>query len=256
MANYVQQAVFEHNFWLEILKNHGEFIYDSLYPSETENIKNASSFIQQFSELHSFAKTLHDINTLISFSENVRKVVEQFKQFKLHILRQQLLGVIGIHLTPTFINHMVNELQEYQNVLDYLTKGEVPPIFHELHHHLIWLLDASGHAGAIRDDLDGVEKRLKQKSADFAQHFDQFYLKAVELTGYLRTNMHSFPALSRFNKDVEIEMKLFKTFLHELEEMELSAEVLGTFTAPMADHMWREEQYYLTKLAQAISEGK
>lgn len=143
---------------------------------------------------------------------------------------------------------MVNELEEYQNVLNYLKKGEAPPIFHELHHHLVWLLDATGHAGIINDDLDGVEKRLKQKSHEFAQHFEQFYLKAVELTGYLRTNMDSFPALKRFNKDVELEIK---HSLRELEEMELSAEVLGTFTAPMADHMWREEQYYLTKLAQA-----
>ncbi len=76
----------------------------------------------------------------------------------------------------------------------------------------------------------------------------------MELAGYLRSNIQSFPALTRFNKDVEIEMTLFKTFLRELEEMELSAEVLGTFTAPMADHMWREEQYYLSKLAQASGE--
>lgn len=165
-----------------------------------------------------------------------------------------MTGNIGIHLTPTFVNHMVNELEEYQNVLSYLKKGEVPPIFHELHHHLVWLLDALGHAGAINDELDGVEKRLKEKSNTFTKHFEQFYLKAVELTGYLRTNMHSFPALTRFNKDVSIEMTLFKTFLRELEEMELSAEVLGTFTASMADHMWREEQYYLTKLAQASGE--
>lgn len=97
---------------------------------------------------------------------------------------------------------------------------------------------------------------MKQKSHEFAQHFEQFYLKAVELTGYLRTNMNSFPALKRFSKDVELEMTLFKTFLRELEEMELSAEVLGSFTAPMADHMWREEQYYLTKLAQAREQDK
>ena len=46
--------------------------------------------------------------------------------------------------------------------------------------------------------------------------------------------MNSFPALKRFSKDVELEMTLFKTFLRELEEMELSAEVLGSFTA-----LWR-----------------
>ncbi len=70
----------------------------------------------------------------------------------------------------------------------------------------------------------------------------------------MRSNIQSFPALTRFNKDVEIEMTLFKTFLRELAEMELSAEVLGTFTAPMAEHMWGEERYFLSKLAQASSE--
>ena len=254
MSNYVQHALFEHRFWLEIMKDHGQFIHDSLYPSETEDIKRANSFIQQFSQLLAFLNSLNAPDVAISFSITVDETVEQFKQFKFHILRHQLTGDIGIHLTPTFVNHMVNELEEYQNVLSYLKKGKVPPIFHELHHHLVWLLDASGHAGAINDGLDGVEKRLKQKSNAFTQHFEHFYLKAVELTGYLRSNLQSFPALTRFNKDVEIEMTLFKTFLRELEEMELSAEVLGTFTAPMADHMWREEQYYLSKLAQASGE--
>ena len=156
-----------------------------------------------------------------------------------------------IHLTPTFINHMVNELEEYLRILNYLKQGEVPPVFHELHHHLIWLIDASGHAGAINDRLDGVEKRLKEKSSTFTKHFEEFYLKAVELTGYLRTNIQKFPALNRFNNEVEVEMGLFKAFLNELEEMELSAEVLGVFSASMADHMAREEQYYLMKLAES-----
>ena len=92
---------------------------------------------------------------------------------------------------------------------------------------------------------------MKEKSHKFTKHFEEFYIKATELTGYLRTNLTKFPALERFNNEVELEMRLFKTFLHELEEMELSAEVLGTFTAPMADHMAREEQYYLTKLAES-----
>ncbi|UED78533.1 DUF2935 domain-containing protein [Lysinibacillus sp. CD3-6] len=254
MSNYVQHAVFEHSFWLEILKDHSNFIHDSLYPSETEDINKAASFMQQFSQLLAFAKSINSPDVSISFSVSIAETVEQFKQFKFSILRRQLSGDIGIHLAPTFVNHMVNELEEYQNVLSYLKKGEVPPIFHELHHHLLWLLDASGHAGTINDELDGVEKRLKEKSHMFTKHFEHFYLKAVELTGYLRSNVTSFPALTRFNRDVEIEMTLFKTFLRELEEMEIGAEVLGTFTALMADHMWREEQYYLAKLAQSVKD--
>lgn len=251
--DYLKSAKFEHLFWLEILMNHGQFIRDSLYPiSEKEDIEKAQSFADSFNKLHKEVSLLDETNA-ISFAEKVTETVEELKQFKLSIIRRQLVGKIGIHLPPTFINHMVNELEEYQNVLNYLRKGEVPPIFHELHHHLLWLNDASGHAGTINDNLDGVEKRLKEKSHTFTQHFDQFYLKALELTGYLRTNLQTFPVLNRFNDDVDVEMKLFKSFLLELEELELSAEVLGTFTASMADHMAREEQYYLTKLVESRS---
>ena len=250
MDNYMKSAVFEHQFWLQVLGDHSRFIHDSLYPSEKEDISKAASFIHRFDQLLSQVSSLNESNA-ISFTNNVEESVKDLRTFKLSIIKRHLTSEMKIHLTPTFINHMVNELEEYLRILNYLKQGKKPPIFHELHHHLIWLIDASGHAGAINDRLDGVEKRLKEKSSTFTKHFDQFYLKAVELTGYLRANIQEFPALNRFNHEVEIEMGLFKTLLNELEEMELSAEVLGTFSASMADHMAREEQYYLMKLAES-----
>jgi cell fate (sporulation/competence/biofilm development) regulator YmcA (YheA/YmcA/DUF963 family) len=242
-------AKFEHRFWLHILADHARFIFDTLVPSQIDDLQKAEVFRQQYDDLYAKADVLTEKNA-IAFAIRVEDVTKQFREFKLSLIARHLIGEMIIHLTPTFLNHMVNELDEYVRIIQYLKQGEKPPLFHELHHHLIWLLDASGHAGAINDHLDGVEKRLKEKSAQFTQHFDQFYLKAVELTGYLRTNIDQFPSLERFNHDVEIEMKLFQTFLHEIEEMELNAEVLSTFTASMADHMAREEQYYLLKLAE------
>ncbi|WP_407652042.1 DUF2935 domain-containing protein [Aquibacillus koreensis] len=242
--------MFEHQFWLQVLGDHSRFIRDSLFPKEKDDIAISKQFVETFDELLEQSKALSEHNA-IAFTKKAESAAEKLKTFKLSLIRRHLKGKIGIHLSPTFLNHMVNELEEYQLVINYLKQGELPPIFHELHHHLVWLLDASGHAGAINDQLDGVEKRLKKKSKTFAKHFDQFYLKAVELTGYLRSNIETFPALNRFNQDVEVEMNLFKTFLHELEEMELNEQVLGTFSALMADHMAREECYYLMKLAES-----
>ncbi|WP_407647356.1 DUF2935 domain-containing protein [Gracilibacillus oryzae] len=251
-SSYVKSAVFEHQFWLQVLGDHARFIHDSLYPSQREDIEKAKMFQTQYDELLTQAHTLNESNA-IAFAIMTEDITKQFRTYKLSIIKRHVTGQMKIHLTPTFINHMVNELEEYLLILGYLKQGEKPPIYHELHHHLLWLTDASGHAGAINDRMDGVEKRLKDKSAAFSKHFDQFYLKAVELTGYLRANVDSFPALERFNHDVEIEIELFQTFLHELEEMELSAEVLSIFTASMADHMAREEEYYLLKLSEAKS---
>ncbi|HEX6593350.1 MAG TPA: DUF2935 domain-containing protein [Bacillota bacterium] len=250
MENFLNSASFEHQFWLRILGDHSRFIRDSLYPSEKDDLQKAKEFVSIYDDLLKQSKSLTD-HHVIAFTKQVEAVTEKLKSFKLSLIRRHLTGDIGIHLSPTFINHMVNELEEYQLIMNYLKEGKAPPIFHELHYHLLWLVDASGHAGAINDELDGVERRLKEKSNQFVKHFDHFYLKAIELTGYLRANIESFPALERFNSDVEVKMNVFRTFLTELEEMEISKTVLSTFSPLMADHMYREECYYLMKLAQA-----
>ncbi|MCY8234189.1 DUF2935 domain-containing protein [Priestia endophytica] len=250
-SSYTQNAIFEHTFWIQVLKDHSQFILDSLAEKEKEEIQIAKTFIQSFSTLLDSVKgPSHNIEKL---TMEAKAQALALKEFKLSLLKKHLTTDFTIHLTPTFLNHMVNELDEYLLILGYLEKKQVPPVFHELHHHLLWTLDAAGHAGAISDSLDAVEKKMKQKSMQFSTHFEHFYLKAVELTGYLRTNLESFPALKKMNKDVRLEIELFQVFLHEIEELELSNEMLSTFSALMADHMMREECYYLTKLAQSTN---
>ncbi|MBU8690352.1 DUF2935 domain-containing protein [Priestia megaterium] len=253
-SSFTQNAIFEHTFWIQILKDHSQFILDALAEKEQEEIQAAKTFIQTFNSLLEEVKADH--NNLESITMKAKAQTIALKEFKLSLLRKHLTTDFTIHLTPTFLNHMVNELDEYLLILSYLEQQQIPPIFHELHHHLLWILDAAGHAGAISDSLDAVEKHLKQKSMQFSIHFEHFYLKAVELTGYLRTNLESFPALKRMNKDVKLEIELFQVFLHEIEELELSNEMLSTFSALMADHMMREECYYLTKLAQSMNTAK
>jgi len=150
LKSYQDSAAFEHTFWLQVLGDHSRFIRDSLYPSEQKDIETAKQFLNTFDSYLEKVRN-QNINDFQSFTEEVEPVVQQFRVFKLSLIERQLLGKVGIHLPPTFINHMVNELDEYLRVMTYLEKGEAPPVFHELHHHMLWLLDASGHAGAIND---------------------------------------------------------------------------------------------------------
>lgn len=246
-ASFEETAKFEHGFWLQVLGDHARFLHDSLAPQEIELIQLANYFIQTFDQL--LGKV--EVENLIELSVRAEEEALKLREYKLKIIERHLVGKVTIHLGPTFINHMVNELEEYLLLLKYLTKGEVPPVFHELHHHLIWLLDAAGHSGAISDNMDRIEKKIKKVSDNYTKDFEAFYLKAVEMAGFLRTGVTSFPALERFNSDISVEMKLFMSFLDEIEELELSKEALGTFAPLMADHMYREECYYLTKLAES-----
>jgi hypothetical protein len=246
---FARTAKFEHRFWLQVLGDHSRFIFEALAPVQKEEIEKASSFIRVFDKLLERANS----SDLVPFTIEAETEVIILREFKLDLLRKHLIGKIKIHLSPTFINHMVNELEEYLRILIHLKAGEAPPVYHELHHHLLWLLDAVGHSEAISSNLDSVEKKLIEKSNTFRKNFEDFYLKSVELAGYLRTNLTSFPALSKMNSDSQLEIKLFQNFLHEIEELRLSKQALGTFAALMADHMYREECYYLMKLAESAN---
>ncbi|WP_276357968.1 DUF2935 domain-containing protein [Cohnella caldifontis] len=242
-------ALFEHRFWLQILGDHSRMILNSLSPKETEDIRKAQTFVGTFDALLAQARNASEGADLTALNREAYAQAGALRAFKLDLLARHLFGRANNMLTPTFLNHMVNELEEYLRILQALIAGRPAPEFDTLHHDFLWLPDAAGHAGVIAADLDMVEKRLIRKSKHFMKHFEGFYLKAIEMAGYLRTNVRDFPAFRRFHRDVDLEIRLFVAFLSELEEAELSAEVLDRISPLIPDHMMREEWYYITKLA-------
>lgn len=243
-------VLFEHRFWLQILGDHSRFILNALSPLESNEIEQARFYIHTFDQLLAQARKELTVSELNRLNQQSNQAAQDIRTFKLHLLEKQLEGNIKLFLPPTFLNHMVNEVEEYLRILACLVRGQEPPVLPAVHHHLVWLLDAAGHAAAITSDLDMVEKKWKGISRTFSAHFEEFYIKAVEMAGYTRTNLSSFPALQRFNREVEWEILWFKKFLRELEEMNMDAQILGTLSSLMADHMAREECYYLIKLSQ------
>lgn len=249
-VDFRSSALFEHRFWLQVLGDHSRMLLDQLSPKEQKEVKKAQYFIPIFDQLLNQARQDLPDKELQALTNSAKKYAEEIRQFKLHLIRRHLTEKIAIGFPPTFINHMVNEVEEYLRILEFLIKGTVPPPMHPIHHHLVWLLDAAGHSAGIAGDLDMVEKKLKKQSEKFSMTFEQLYIKAVEVAGYMRTSLQSFPALNRFNQEVEVEILVFQQFLRELEAMELQQTVLSTLAPLMLDHMAREECYYLTKLAQ------
>lgn len=253
---FQEEAIFELGFWMPILHDHSQFILEALANKEESEILKAKEFKNLFNNLAEKAGQPLTESNLMDVLNEAHHTSQNLRVFKLNLLKKMLTTQIGIGLTPSFLNHMVNELDEGLRVFSFLTKKQHVQGVHPLHHDLLWLLDAAGHAGAINGKLDRVEKKLKKKSEQFTKEWEDFYLKAIEMAGFLRTKLYEFPALSHFHSQVELEMTIFKNFLDELEELQLSKETLDAISPLMADHMAREECYYLIKLAETTNEVK
>lgn len=253
--DYERQAIFEHQFWLQVLGDHARFIFNTLSSQERRAVKEARRFIRTFDQLLAQSRQPLAVSQLDELTRMAYEESRDIRAFKLDLIKQHLVGDIELGLPPTFINHMVNEVEEYLEILKCLLEKQTVPVYHPVHHHLLWLLDAMGHAAALSGDLDVVEFRLREVSDTFVEHFKDYYIKAVEMKGYLRTSLERFPALARFNFQVEQEILCFKEFLCNLREMVRTNEALGAIAPLIPDHMLREECYYLIKLSQ-VSEVK
>jgi hypothetical protein len=240
--------LFEHRFWLQVLGDHSRMLLSTLSSEETDEIKKVTYFKKLFDNL--LDKSREDLSSEELYDLNVVafNAAQEIRCYKLDIIKKQLCGNIKINLPPTFINHMVNEVEEYLFILNCILQNIYPEV-NPLHHHLLWLLDGSGHAYGIAGDLDMIEKEYIEKSRAFAKNFDSLYLKAIEMHGYMRTGLFNFPSLEKLNEDASKDMHDFKDYLKELFNLVKEKKVLGSIMPLVLDHMYREECYYLTKLS-------
>jgi Domain of unknown function (DUF2935) len=252
--DHKNEALFEHRFWLQILGDHSRFILGALAEEENRNIQRAKNFIHLFDKLLEQSRMELGEIAIAGLNNSAYNSACEIRNFKLDILEEQLVGKININIPPTFINHMVNEVEEYILILSCLINKE-PSLAHPIHYHMLWLLDGSGHAASISSSLDMSEKDLIKLSMKYNKKFDVLYEKANEMKGYMRTGLNQFPSLNKLNQDADEEMLCFKKFLKELEKLVIEKKVLGTLKPLMTDHMYREECYYLTKLSM-VSEIK
>jgi hypothetical protein len=250
LTNSLDTALSEHRFWLQIMGDHARFIFYSLSPTESEYILTAQSFIILFDQLLHQTEALSSSTELEELNRKAYEAVYRFRELKIELLSMSINSDLKSQLSSSLYNDMLNELEEYLSILNSLMQGH-SPLFHPLHYHLLWLGDAIGHSAWIKASLDLVEKDLKRQADQYEQQFDDLNFKALTLNGYLRTGLSHFAALDRLNEQVWSHINSFMEFLENIRDRRTDNKVLGTLLPLMADHMLREECYYLQKLTQS-----
>ena len=248
----VDTALSEHRFWLQIMGDHSRFIFLTLAPTESEFIITAQEFIILFDQLLEQSHKQLSNTELEELNRKAYEATYRLREFKIELLSMTLTSDLKTHLTSTFFNDMLNELEEYLFILNSLMNGQ-NPLFHPIHYHMLWLTDAIGHAASISATLDLVEKDMIDMACRYELQFQDLNTKALMMNGYLRTQIGNFPSLERLNEQAANSISNFLEFLENLRDQRMDARILGTLMPLMADHMAREECYYLWKLSQSTS---
>ena len=253
MGNHVAASQFEHLFWLRIMKDHSEFLSDALPCGAMDLRRQADCFAREFEGLLRLAQDLGDSHDhkWMSFAAEVQSAVEDFGTFKLNLLSMMLRREIVLDLTPTFVNHMVNELEDYLMILHFLSKGQEPITKNPVSLHLLWLKDSQGHAEYLACGLDYTEHDLIEEARHFAEIFLIQHSEAIEYRGFLRTCLELFPSLQRFDSRAADSTRDFCDYLGNLRDLLRDARAKGALQIPVIDHMMRESCYYLHKLHRA-----
>lgn len=241
----------EIEFWTRIMRDHGEFQFYSLAASEQEALNTAQYFRNLFDRLHIESRSNQlPIADLIA---ETKTAVTQFIDFKRYMLSRLMTCTIKLSMTPTFLNHMINEALEFLHALN-LADNTIQSnnVMELLRLHTIWLPDASGHASFVAAELDSVEREYIKEADKFTEKFDNLFKKAFSMYSmYERTRVLD-GAIHHLNEQVKNALREFIVFLEAIEELNIECSILpsGTFSPLIANHMMREEGYYIYKISE------
>lgn len=249
MAYEKMGMTMELRFWTQVMGDHARFINGSLAPDQAGLCQVAENFILIFDRFYEKVSRLDEHGESNGLITDINAAVLSFREFKRELLSFRLQNQPVTSLTPTFYNHMLNELEDFLRILAGYQTGKT---YEEsvLGQHLLWTLDASGHAAILDSSLDKAEFQLREIAKAFEKDFGHLYLKVVEITGYFRSKPPAAgPALERYNLEVATSIQRFMEFLMELRQRVINQQILGNLLPLVPDHMWREECYYLLKIA-------
>lgn len=239
-------------FWTGIIRDHAEFMLTALSSREPQTITSAQYYKNIFISLRNEVKKLVETQAAAVPALLINQCITaltNFISFQRFVERRQLECCIEINMTPSSINFMLNEADEFYQALC-LIQVQVPVnrVMENIHLHRIWLMDASGHAQAIGRNLDGVETGFIKRAEAFIMKFQELYLKAEMLGKALERACLTDGALEELNREAKVEINKFICLQEELLKLRKECRVLGIITPLVLDHMIREEKYYLALL--------
>ncbi len=178
---------------------------------------------------------------------NALGLAGELLQFKQNVFRDVTACRMITMIYPTQIEHIIHEAEDYIDMLERLMQRRLEMGPGELaEEEAFWNHIMEEHAEFIDGLLDPSEKELKKKARGFAAEFGRLTHQAQAATRALQT----LPVITRRTVPVA---ESFRDFKAQGTNGILSCKVKSIILPLLADHVLRENNYYLRVLRETLS---
>ncbi|MCL2285352.1 MAG: DUF2935 domain-containing protein [Firmicutes bacterium] len=233
-------------FWTYILAEHAMFQANAFSYKEEKYIAEAEKFHNTFSIYNQAISANRSIDLHALENDTV-----SFISFKKKIIADLLQHSVLINFSPSFINHMVNEADEFLSILRFGTcpaKTENPTLYIKT-----WLADASGHASTLSAFLDLVETPTIRRAQSFENIFDNLGKKASEMS-MIGENTQVNLNVELLKEEVTETLNDFIQFCITTGQLLDKKQIMaaGALSSEITNHFVNEHHYFLHKIQTCV----
>jgi len=233
-------------FWTYILAEHAMFQTNAFSHKEEIYIVEAENFNHTFKMYNQAIASNQSIDLQTLENDTIN-----FIGFKKKIIAGLLQHKVLINFSPSFINHMVNEADEFLSILRFGTcpvKTENPTLYIKT-----WLADASGHASTLAAFIDLAETPSIQCAKSFKHTFDRLCKKASEMH-MISENLQTNVNIELLKEEVTEALNEFIQFCFTTGKLLDKKQIMsaGTLSSDITNHFINEHQYFMYKLQKCM----
>lgn len=244
----------EHRFWLEILEDHAQFVFEFLSPAEKQWVAVTTSYIRSFRSLR---KQLQGLNReavpssleMIHFARQVQPVAVAYTELESTLQRLRMRNQVVLSASPSYFNGTLLENREYVRLLSYYVCGQHPPPLPLAELLELWLVDQLGHAILLANHLDPVETTIIRRADQFRAAFQTHLLQNRTMTLYLQSERPGFPRQMKLAAEVAEKVVQFYDFVQYVVREYRHHRLMNKTTVRFLEHHFPEACYLLYKLS-------
>jgi len=243
---FISESIRLNHFFLRIMKEHALFLRLGLPCERQELIEAALFFEEAFNRLLERACRVQGVQAVKTLNDESIRLTERFVKYKTDLLLMMLQCRLGGFNFPLLIDHVRREALYFIDHLETIQRGEmIDPVTSLTFEESFWTRIMADHSKFIAHLLDPSERQLVERSEEFSEEFDNLRFQAEDFESFLCINPIFVPSLGRFTNDVIMGTTELRDFKALARDLIARCEIVSLIPELLADHVFREAQYFL-----------